>query len=169
MKEIPLTQGKVALVDDADYALVAQFKWQAVHHLGERWYAKHSPRINGKKTTQLMHRLILGLEHGDPRQADHKDIVNTLDNRRANLRATLTQNQHNKGKPKNNTSGFKGIVWCPPNKAWQVRIGVKGKRIFRGYFPTPELAARAYDAAAIEYHGEFAVTNASLGLLGESL
>lgn len=165
MRKVPLTRGKVAFVDDADYAKVMQFKWQAVQNQQGRWYAKRSlPRAEGHKT-QFMQRFILGLDFGDSRDVDHKDRNATLDNRRANLRATLNQNQQNAGIPRHNTSGFKGIVRF--QNAWQVRIGVKGKRIFQGYFPTPRLAALAYDAAAVKYHGEFAVTNASLGLLGE--
>lgn len=172
MKTIPLTQGKVALVDDDDYEKVNQFKWYA--HLGGngRWYATRQVMLRSRAearatglprhTTQQMHRFIMDLDFGNPQEVDHIDRVNTLDNQRSNLRVTLTQNQQNVGLRKNNFSGFKGVTSV--RGKWRAMIGVNGKTIHLGTFPTPELAAAAYDAAALEHQGEFAVTNASLGL-----
>jgi hypothetical protein len=119
-----------------------------------------------------MHREVMGLMHGDPLQVDHRDRVNTLDNRRKNLRVTHKRNQQNQGKSVANTSGFKGVSLrraTTKNRersdTWQAQIGVEGKVIHLGYFQTRELAASTYDAAALKYHGEFAVTNRMLGLL----
>jgi hypothetical protein len=165
MKEIPLTQGKVALVDDEDFDKLSAFKWSATYSAsGGRWYALRTLRLtNGKKISQMMHRFIMGLDFGDPRQVDHKDRINTLDNRRSNLRiATRAQNHRNVGKRKDNTSGFKGVFWHKATQKWQANIRVDYRTLHLGLFPTPELAAQAYDAAVIEHHKEFAVTNASL-------
>jgi hypothetical protein len=127
MKEIQLTQGKVAFVDDSDFELVNQFKWHAYRELGRRWYAQRNVRLSDGRTTQSMHRFIMGLEHGDPRQVDHRDRFHTLDNRRSNLRVTVTQNQQNVGKRKDNTSGFKGVYWH--------ETGGQGKKNPSGAFP----------------------------------
>jgi hypothetical protein len=164
MKEIPLTKGKVALVDDEDYEQVNAFKWHAkLAQNNGRWYAERGIYLpNGKQSRQSMHRFIMGLDYGDPREVDHKDRINTLDNRRSNLRVTLNQNPQNRGIPKTNTSGFKGVSWSQQAQKWRAQIEAGGKSTHLGYFSTPELAAAAYDAAAIEYHKEFAVTNASL-------
>jgi AP2 domain len=109
-----------------------------------------------------MHRFIMNLDFGHPRQVDHKDREATLDNRRQNLRVTLDKNQQNQGKHKNNTSGFKGVCWDKRKAQWRARISAGGKSVLLGLFPTALDAAAAYDAAAKELHGEFAVTNASL-------
>jgi len=162
MKEIPLTREQVALVDNADFDRVNAFKWYAYRDCFGKWYARRNVRLtNGKRYTVSMHRFITGLERGDPRQVDHKDREATLDNRCQNLRvATPAQNTQNRSRLKNNTSGFIGVYWC--KSRWRTQINVEGKRTHVGYFSTPELAAQAYDAAAIEHHKEFAVTNMML-------
>jgi hypothetical protein len=57
----------------------------------------------------------------------------------------------------NNTSGYRGVTWFQ-NK-WRASIKINSRRIFLGYFISKEDAARAYDRAALEYFGEFAVLN----------
>ncbi|MGC2102051.1 MAG: AP2 domain-containing protein [Candidatus Sulfotelmatobacter sp.] len=169
MREIPLTQGKVALVDEEDYERVmAVGSWRADLNC-RHWYAKGSVKLStGEYYSLPMHRFIMGLEKGDSRKVDHKDRVNTLDNRKSNLRVTLDQNSQNMGLPKHNTSGFKGVCWNKHMEKWQAFIQVKSKKIYLGHFPNLELAAQIYDSAATELHGDFAVTNASLGLLNAS-
>jgi len=90
-----------------------------------------------------------------PVELDHIDR-NPANNRWENLRkATSHQNAHNKGKYKNNTTGYKG-VFAAPSGAWHARIRVEGRLKFLGTFSTPELAHKAYCAAADKLHGEFA-------------
>jgi AP2-like factor, euAP2 lineage len=111
MKEIKLTQDKVALVDDEDYEEVSAFNWHAFRG-GKTFYAQRYIKLpNGREAMQLMHRQILGLAHGDKLQVDHKDR-NSLNNTRENLRvATAAQNGANNGKQRGNKSGFKGVSW----------------------------------------------------------
>ena len=166
MKTIPLTQGKVAFVSDEDGARIAAHRWYAYldKRVG-RWYAMRKVRCGSQWYTQSMHREVMGLSHSDPAVVDHKDRDNTLLNTRENLRVTVSQNQQNVGKYKNNTSGFKGVSFHKGTGKYQPRIRVKGELISLGVFSSPVEAALAYDAAAVQHHGEFAVTNASLGLL----
>ncbi len=90
MKEIPLTQGKVALVDDRDYKLVSKFKWSHATQGYAVSINKHLPRL-------AMHRLILNARHGDI--SDHID-GNRLNNQRANLRkVTAKENRANRTTP----------------------------------------------------------------------
>jgi hypothetical protein len=115
--------------------------------------------VDGKKVTMMMHQFIF-----DPTGKLHVDHKSTdgLDNRLENLRLwTGGQNQANVKRKKNNTSGFKGVAWSVRGNAWQVYINSNGVRYHLGYFPRDQkdAAARAYDAKAIELHGEFAQLN----------
>ena len=108
MREIPLTQGKTALVDDEDYEGLSQFRWFA-HKNGKTFYAARSMNPGIVK----MHRFILGVV--DPKiEVDHEDC-NGLNNQRSNLRrATHGENQHNRGLYRNNPSGYKGFPGINP-------------------------------------------------------
>lgn len=148
MKEIPLTKGKIALVDDDDYEELSKHKWHTSHH----GYPARSI-LKPKKENIFMHRQLMGFPDC---AVDHINR-NPLDNRRSNLRlATLSQNQHNRKLNKNNTSGFKGVSWHPSMKKWVATIRLNYKQYILGYFSDPKDAALAYREAALELHGEFA-------------
>lgn len=159
MNEILLTKGKLALVDDADYLAVSQFKWYAKPDRSGRWYAARKVRLGNKRVHQYMARFIMGIPNGDPREVDHKNREQTLDNRRENLRITLNRNNQNKGMQKNNTSGVIGVCWHKRTGRWIAKIQVNHQRIHLGYFASKQLAKEARDAAALRYHREFAITN----------
>lgn len=148
--------GLFALVDDEDYALVSQYKWYIVNG-----YAKaHTGRQNGKDGTLQMHRLILGLGSGDLRHIDHANH-DGLDNRRCNFRlATPAQNNANSRKQRRiTTSQYKGVAWRRREQQWCAGIGVHGKKLWLGYFDNESEAARAYDSAAVQFFGEYALLN----------
>lgn len=89
-------------------------------------------------------------------EIDHKSR-NKGEDRIDNLRpATTSQNQCNRGKQRNNTSGHKGVNWHKPTKKWEAKLNVKGTKIHLGYFANLEVAAKTYADAALKYHGEFA-------------
>lgn len=157
IKYIPLTQGKVAIVDAADYALLSQWKWCARQD-GKTWYATrngHDP--DGKRITVRMHRQILDAPLGA--EVDHRN-ADGLDNRRANLRlATKAENGRNRSAPSNNTSGYKGVSWNKRHQEWYAHITADKKRKHLGHYDSQESAALAHDRAARELYGEFAKTN----------
>lgn len=100
------------------------------------------------------HRLAYVIYHGEFLSSMHIDHVNgkTDDNRKSNLRlATVKQNLENTGKPKNNTSGFKGVSFNKPTKKWMAYIKNHGKRIYLGLYLTPDLAFAAYCEAADKF------------------
>nr|WP_243767389.1 HNH endonuclease [Paenibacillus agricola] len=104
-----------------------------------------------------MHRVITDAPKGY--FVDHID-GNPLNNQRHNLRlCTNAQNCRNRGAPKGNTSGFKGVTWNTWNGKWQAQIGKDYKRYHAGYFESPSEAARAYNAKATELFGEYARLN----------
>lgn len=167
MKEVPLSRGLVALVDDEDYGLVSQIKWHAAKGgRGGRWYAtaclgRAQAKEYGRRHLR-MHRLILGYPDA---MIDHRDR-NGLNNQRSNLRiATNQQNQANKytwrGK-----SRFKGVSWHRRSGRWQVFIQVDGKNKHLGDFRNPIQAAFAYDDAAVNVFGEYACLNFPERVLG---
>ena len=165
MKTIPLTQGKVALIDDEDYDFLNQWKWCAMqnYHI---FYATHGICIaKGKWTMEQMHRLILGLQPGDNKQTDHRD-GNGLNNQRSNLRSCTTmQNQQSSRKKTVGTSKYKGVHWHRCGRKWCSQVSVNKKQKYLGLFNSEANAARAYDITALQHHGQFALTNKMLGLL----
>jgi len=158
MKEIELTQGQVALVDDIDYEYLSQWKWCA------NWYyncfraVRGSPRRDGKRKTISMHTVVAerkGIDITQIDQIDHKDH-NTLNNRRSNLRsATAVQNGHNRGANKNSTTGVKGVCFDRTRGKYRATLGVAGKHYFLGRFDTIPEAAAAVRRKREELVGEF--------------
>jgi len=152
-KLISLTQGKVALVDDADFEWLNQWKWHACKGTRTYYAKRESPTI-------LMHREILGLKFGDGIETDHRN-GDGLDNRRENLRkCTNAENCHNRVHLCSRKSSiYKGVNWDKRKQKWQARTRYEGKSIFLGYYDSEIDAARAYDRAALKYFGEFAKPN----------
>lgn len=155
--EIPLTQGKVALVDDEDYERVSQFKWHAkrVPDSDLFYAARNVANPYGRRGYQRLHSFIL--DATPAQEIDHWD-GDGLNNTRANLRfATTAQNQANRRRSRNNTTGFKGVSWC--RGRYRARIKINSRYTSLGVYDSGPEAARAYDQAALIHHGEFARLN----------
>lgn len=143
MKEILLTQGKVALVDDEDYPELSKYRWCA-HKDGNTYYAmRHSPTINGKRHTILMHVVISGTPKG--METDHIN-GNGLDNRRENLRVvTRRENTQNRHSPK--SSKYPGVTWHKQRGKWMAYINVGSKQHYLGLYENEETAGIVYAMA----------------------
>ena len=164
-REIPLTKGYVAMVDAEDYSWLSQYSWSArISHNKDgsikNVYAMRGIRKKEESENPIyqMHRLILGIT--DPAiEVDHVDF-NGINNSRDNLRvATDSQQQGHTRLRKTNTTGFKGINYFEKLKKWGAHIGCRGKLKHLGLFADKIEAAKAYDKAAKELFGEFAVLN----------
>lgn len=160
MIEIPLTKGYTTIIDDCDSDLAqAQYKWKARLNRGVPYAVRYS-WVNKKKKTVYLHREILERMIGRPLMRQHQtDHIHglTLDNRRSEIRlATYTQNSHNTGIRKNNTSGYKGVSYSAHRKKFCATMQLKGRKLHLGWFDDPAMAHAAYCQAAIKYHGEFA-------------
>ena len=165
LRTVPLqgkkAAGRVAFVDDEDYELVSQYRWN-VYQRSRRGQRDSGPyattTINRRGaipqyTVIRMHCLILGIKGVDHRNG------NGLDNQRENLRAaTSVQNAANQG-PRAGTSRYKGVSWARRQRKWKAQIRTDGRARGLGYFISEEDAARAYDTAAVAAWGEYARLN----------
>lgn len=157
---IQLSRGMNALVDATDLEWLGGRKWCATICNG-RFYGKATGRTPGKRDRPYLHRYIMEMT-GSSVQVDHRNR-DTLDNRRTNLRpATVGQNRSNSRKKfwrGGKSSEFKGVSWHKRTSRWRAVI-VKDKRQRElGLFDSEADAARAYNRAAMEMHGEFARIN----------
>jgi hypothetical protein len=164
MKELNLTQGQKAIVDDNCFDYVSQRKWRVNKKKTDKTYYA----ISGNSKVVKLHQEIWKYCNGsipDGMIIDHANH-NGLDCRLENLRlATPSQNKWNTVLPKHNSSGYKGVSARSDCNSFECRIKVNGKLLYLGSFKTALEAALAYDLAALSYFGEFALTNKMLGLI----
>lgn len=157
MKQIPLTRGLFALVDNEDYEYLNQWKWYA-RKGAVTYYASRRGIANGVERSTYMHRVILGLTDRKI-HTDHIDH-NGLNNQRANLRkCTNKENSMNHRPQKRSTTGIKGVTPRSNGNGFIAQIRANNKNIHLGTFKDTTLAAIAYNKAAIKYYGEFAYLN----------
>ncbi len=125
--------------------------------------------VEGEKYRAMAHQILWVLRNGDwPEDGlflDHIDGDRGNDRPYNHRLVSIQQNALNRLPNKRGSSRFKGVRFYPPTNRWKARLQVGGKRLDLGYHLIEEDAARAYDAAALKHHGEFAKTNAALGLL----
>jgi len=157
MKEIPLSQGLVALVDDDMFEELSKYNWHASKHRNTFYAIRNLEIYPGLRTTVKMHRQVKRALTGE--LIDHWN-GNGLDNQLGNLRvASSSQNSANKRMlEKGRKSRYKGVSWHKQHGKWYACIFNK-KQIFLGLHTDEVEAARAYDRKAIELFGEFAQTN----------
>lgn len=146
MRELPLTRGQVALLDDDDWdRVVAVGRWQALPH--------HSSGHYAFRKGVYLHCFVMGRS-----RVDHIN-GNKLDCRKSNLRpATQAQNSRNAGLRKDNSTGYKG-VFCKVGKRGVERFHTHVAGRYRGSFSTAVAAAVEYNIQAIREFGEFARLN----------
>ena len=155
MKRIPLTRGLFALVDDADFEWLNQWKWHAQKYSRKCYAVRHDPADHAKVI--IMHRLIMDAPDG--LQVDHINH-DGVDNRRSNLRlCTRSQNAMNERPQRNRSSRFRGVSLFKRNGKWRARIRVSGELLWLGNWELEKDAARAYNEAAKKHFGEFAFLN----------
>ena len=156
---IKLTKGYFAKVDQADFMRLRIYSWMASNHKGRGYtlYAQRTICEGRRRYTRMMHREII-----NPPKGMYVDHINGdgLDNRRANLRiVTAQQNNWNRKFRKTGRSKYTGVTWDGRRDKWRADIYENRRKIFLGHFAAEEEAARAYDSAAKENRGEYAVLN----------
>jgi hypothetical protein len=150
---IKLSQGKFALVDEADYKRLNQWKWFYNHG-----YAVRNIKTRKKIRLLPMHRLVIDVPKG--MFTDHIN-GDKLDNRRLNLRlCNKSQNAANTRKSDRPlTSRYKGVHWSRLHEKWRAKIGLNQRHLNIGLFDEEHHAAMAYDIWAKELFGDYAQTN----------
>jgi hypothetical protein len=158
-RRIYLGEGEWTILDQEDYYRFSDMKWSVCGH-DDCIYAGRFTKKTGRGQMLkpvYLHREIMNAPKG--LLVDHENN-NGLDNRRANLRlATHSENCCNRPKKTNTSSRFIGVCFIKARNRWRAATKDHGKSIFIGYFDDEIKAARAYDAAAKKYHGEFARLN----------
>lgn len=153
MKEITLTKGLTAKVDDEDYDHLRQWLWQASEN-GSLFYARRSIHVKHKPSIKVyMHRLIMNCTDRKLR-VDHID-QNTLNNQKSNLRiCTHVQNLVNQ-KKRGGASKYLGVSWHKRGKSWAAQAAGH----YLGLFKIETEAAKAYNEKMKELFGAFATMN----------
>ena len=151
---VPLSRGRgFALIDRGDLTLVTSYTWQLDVH----GYVKTDQRVAGVRHKLYMHRLIANV--GDDVEVDHRNRTRH-DNRRSNLRpATRTQQSANQRLHSRNRTGYRGVSRIARNGMYYASIRIDKRTRNLGSYATAIEAARAYDRAALQTHGEFANLN----------
>ncbi len=154
IRYIPLTRGKYAIVDAADYERLSKHKWFANGNEEKGFYAG---RWLPNHKMLLMHRAIMDPPEG--MVVDHIDGTRH-NNCRANLRICTPKENIRNGRPSyRSTSRFKGVHFAKKAGKWIATISCNGKSIYLGSFDAEIEAAKAYDRKARELFGEFAYLN----------
>jgi hypothetical protein len=145
-------------VDKEDYNRVKGYTWGANFKNGRPYFQTMMRLHNGKQDSIFLHRLITSFEF---EMVDHKDN-NTLNNKKENLRAANhSQNMMNSKKIKHahkEARKFKGVRPSSKN-TFRAAIWLNASFLHLGSFKTEDLAAKAYNVAALKYFGEFAKLN----------
>jgi hypothetical protein len=149
-------EDRYAIIDPDDYPKLCRYDW-LLKEGKNTCYAWRMTFEKGEKLNIIyMHREIMQAAPGTI--VDHKNC-DGLNNTKRNLRfASRSQNRSN-SKQKNSSSKYKGIRHYKKSNKWAAQITHNGKTLYLGYFDNEIDAAKAYDAAAKIYHGEFAKLN----------
>ncbi|MBP7054074.1 MAG: HNH endonuclease [Phycisphaerae bacterium] len=152
--QIPLTKGKIAMVDAADYVWLRRYPWC----LSERPHGTSYAATHTRGKVITMHRLIMNPPKG--LWVHHRDD-NGLNNCRDNLCiCTPQQNARRRRRRKDSTSHFIGVFQRKeaPGK-WYGEVEAGRQHAYVGPFDDEIEAARARDRKALELHGSYAMLN----------
>jgi hypothetical protein len=145
MREIPLSQGQFALVDDQDFPLLSDFRWcYRAERDGRQGYAVRHVKVGGKDRLSYLHREVL------PAPVGHETIFlnhDRLDCRRANLKVVTKEEARRHHRVRSDSrSGVKGVRFNPDGGTWTAVTYRHGHCYHVGSYYTREQAQAAYEA-----------------------
>ena len=146
MQQIPLSQGKTALVDDDLFALLSETKWcYRGERNGAQGYAVRHAMIDGKDRLLYLHRVVMPAPKGCETIFRNHD---RLDCRRENLRVVTKKEarQHHRVRSDSKT-GAKGVRYNPEGGTWSAQIYRNGRCYTIATHYTKEAAIAAYEHA----------------------
>lgn len=155
MKLIELTQGRVAIVDNEDFAWLSKWKWHCTR-IGKIGYAARNTFGPNRRTIRM--HVVIMKRHKRWKRGKEVDHIDTCgcNNRKVNLRlATRNEQGANGGLQSNNTSGVTGVNWDKASGKWRAQIRVNGKQIHLGRFVDLDKAIARRRKAEIKYFGEY--------------
>lgn len=155
MKQIKLTQGQVAIIDDEDFDKINKYSWYA-RRARHGYYATANDIPWALNNIVHMHNIIMG-KAPNGLIVDHRDR-DGLNNQKSDLRFS-TPSQNGSNRTPWGASKYLGVSKVKGRERWRSFIGVDRKNIYLGIFSTEESAALAYNEAAKKYKGEFANLN----------
>lgn len=159
---VRLTQGRVGVCDPEDWDALRQRRWFAKKSRHKfYWYGKERDPTKRAGNKNIFAHVIVAV----PEPGQVVDHINgdSLDNRRKNVRGCSNrENCINSGARRNSKTGYRGVMKVKDCNRWRARLRVRGTEYDLGLFDSPEKAAMAYDAKAIEIHGPLAGTNSVL-------
>lgn len=128
------------------------YTWCVNEYSNDNWGQKPIYYVVNNKVG-FLHRFIMNCPKG--KEIDHIDM-NTFNCIESNMRiVTHSQNQMNRGFPKNNTSGKVGVTWDKSRNKWIAFFQKEGMQKTVGYFKKKEDAIQARELAEIEYFEEY--------------
>lgn len=157
--EMPLSQNKMALIDDEDAELVSAYTWyirKYTKRSGLFYVIANVPNSGHNSKKISLHRLIINAQEG---QIVDQINGNGLDNRRSNLRIVNYGINNQNSKRANGTSKFKGVFWDNQKGKWAAKATTEGIQLILGFFMDEVLAANSYDRFVLEWYGPQGMTN----------
>ena len=159
VKEIPLQNGMVALVDDEDWERCMELIW-SVSYLNKGSGLQVTTRGHCGETISLRRFITNSVKNDPPIISRNGD---GLDFRRGNLVGVPKGAMALRGKGhKGSSSKYKGVYWDKRRSKWVAGISNGGKLKYLGAFNNEGEAAEMYNAAAFELWGE----NCHLNVIG---
>jgi hypothetical protein len=160
MKQIPLTQGQFALVDDEDYEFLTRFKWHFEGNSRNRYaYTNFKNSVSKPRQFRISMGVMLLNTYKTGLQVDHID-GNGLNNQKENIRiCNHIQNGWNRRKLQKCSSKYVGVSLDKKTLKWTARVRINGIRTYLGCFNSEEDAAIAVDKSIINERKNFAKLN----------